>query len=217
MQEKLNLFKKKLASLQTSENTKEDKPEDKNISVKGEKNNELKVNKDKPIGDIHFSVDGISNYIKTVKESSTSEETIDAATKTSAVAVGGDKVANIITGDSEAPQENTEEKPKKKGLLGKISAAADKVGNKMKDKIKSVASKAKNWFNAQNKWVKILICAIIAVLAILAVYFLITSVVFPIIYGIMNGGVLNAAAGIFRIYVSGKTFIATYKQGKKSW
>ena len=33
----------------------------------------------------------------------------------------------------------------------------------------------------------------------------------------MNGGVLNAAAGIFRLYASGKTFIATYKQGKKSW
>ena len=30
-------------------------------------------------------------------------------------------------------------------------------------------------------------------------------------------GIINAAAGIFRIYASGKTFVATYKQGKKSW
>ena len=59
--------------------------------------------------------------------------------------------------------------------------------------------------------------SITAVLALLAIYWLITTVVFPIIYGIMNGGVLNAAAGIFRLYASGKTFIATYKQGKKSW
>ena len=226
-QDKLRLLKKKMASLkndgESKTETKADEKTSKNISVKGEKNSDLKVNKDKPIGDIHFSVDGISNYIKSVKESSTSEETIDAATQTSAIAVGGDKVANVITGDSAPPEESAEE-PKKKGLLGKIksatkkiSAKADEVGNKMKDKIKSVASKAKAWFNAQNKWVKILICAIIAVLALLAIYWLITSVIFPIIYGIMNGGVINAAMGILRLYASGKTFIATYKQGKKSW
>lgn len=89
--------------------------------------------------------------------------------------------------------------------------------NKLRDKIKTGVSKAKKWFNSQNKFVKILICCIIAVLAILALYFLITAVIYPILYGIMHGGIVNAVAGIFRIYASGKTFVATYKQGKKSW
>ena len=75
-------------------------------------------------------------------------------------------------------------------LKDKVKNANDKinkVGNKLKDKIKSGVNSAKKWFNSQNKLVKILICAIIAVLAILAVYFLFTAVIYPILYNIFNG------------------------------
>ena len=89
--------------------------------------------------------------------------------------------------------------------------------NKVRDKIKSGLAGVKKWFNSQNKVVKILICAIIVVLACIGIYFLFTAVIWPILYGLLHGGIINAAIGIFRIYASGKTFVATYKQGKKSW
>lgn len=206
-QDKLRLLKRKMASLQSGDNNSESGPEN---------------NKKKPLGDIHIDVDGIKNTVNSVKEESVSDEAVSAVAKNSAVAIGGDEAANVISGDSKAPEsEGSTEEPKKKGLFGKlkdtVSDAANKAGNKLRDKIKSGVAGAKKWFNAQNKWVKILICCIIAVLAILAIYFLITAVIYPILYGILNGGVVNAVAGVFRIYASGKTFIATYKQGKKSW
>lgn len=206
-QDKLRLLKRKMASLQSGDNNSESGSEN---------------NKKKPLGDIHIDVDGIKNTVNSVKEESVSDEAVSAAAKNSAVAIGGDEAANVISGDSKAPEgEGSSEEPKKKGLFGKlkdrVSDAANKAGNKLRDTIKSGVEGAKKWFNAQNKWVKILICCIIAVLAILAIYFLITTVIYPILYGILNGGVVNAVAGVFRIYASGKTFIATYKQGKKSW
>ena len=206
-QDKLRLLKRKMASLQSGDNNSESGSEN---------------NKKKPLGDIHIDVDGIKNTVNSVKEESVSDEAVSAAAKNSAAAIGGDEAANVISGDSKAPEgEGSSEEPKKKGLFGKlkdkVSDAANKAGNKLRDTIKSGVEGAKKWFNAQNKWVKILICCIIAVLAILAIYFLITAVIYPILYGILNGGVVNAVAGVFRIYASGKTFIATYKQGKKSW
>jgi hypothetical protein len=206
-QDKLRLLKRKMASLQSGDNNSESGSEN---------------NKKKPLGDIHIDVDGIKNTVNSVKEESVSDEAVSAAAKNSAAAIGGDEAANVISGDSKAPEgEGSSEEPKKKGLFGKlkdkVSDAANKAGNKLRNKIKSGVEGAKKWFNAQNKWVKILICCIIAVLAILAIYFLITAVIYPILYGILNGGVVNAVAGVFRIYASGKTFIATYKQGKKSW
>ena len=220
-QDKLRLLKKKLASLQSGEGKDSSKGDfTEGSPTKGE---DKKVgNKKKPLGDIHIDIDGIKNTVNSVKEESISEEAVSAAAKNSATAIGGDEAANVISGDSKAPEtEGSSEEPKKKGLFGKlkdrVSDAANKAGNKLKNKIKSGIEGAKKWFNAQNKWVKILICCIIAVLAILAIYFLITAVIYPILYGILNGGVVNAVAGIFRIYASGKTFVATYKQGKKSW
>lgn len=206
-QDKLRLLKRKMASLQSGDNNSESGSEN---------------NKKKPLGDIYIDVDGIKNTVNSVKEESVSDEAVSAAAKNSAAAISGDEAANVISGDSKAPEgEGSSEEPKKKGLFGKlkdkVSDAANKAGNKLRDTIKSRVEGAKKWFNAQNKWVKILICCIIAVLAILAIYFLITAVIYPILYGILNGGVVNAVAGVFRIYASGKTFIATYKQGKKSW
>lgn len=173
--------------------------------------------KQKPIGELHFDVEGIKDQVITVKNDSISEEAVNSAAKSSATEIGGDQAAKVISGDSPAPKEGGEEAPKKKGLFGKLNDKINAAGNKLKEKIKSGISSAKKWFNSQNKFVKILICAIIAVLAILALYFLITAVIYPILYGIMHGGIVNAVAGVFRIYASGKTFVATYKQGKKSW
>ena len=213
-QDKLRLLKRKMSSLQSDKGT--NNVEKGSIEEKTTKSGDKK----KPLGDIHIDVDGIKNTVNSVKEESVSEEAVSAAAKNSATVIGGDEAVNVISGDSKAPEESSEE-PKKKGFFGKlkdkVSDAANKAGNKLKDKIKSGVEGAKKWFNAQNKWVKILICCIIAVLAILGIYFLITAVIYPILYGILNGGVVNAVAGIFRIYASGKTFIATYKQGKKSW
>jgi hypothetical protein len=221
LKERLGLLKKKMASLQPDEskdNIEGGSPEE--ASGKGE--DKKPGNKKKTLGDIHIDVDGIKNTVKSVKDESISEEAVSAAVENSATVIGGDEAANVISGDSNAPEsEGSSEEPKKKGLFGKlkdkVSEVTNKVGNKITDKIKSAATGAKKWFNAQNKWVKILICCIIAVLAILAIYFLITAVIYPILYGILNGGIVNAASGIFRIYASGKTFVATYKQGKKSW
>ena len=148
------------------------------------------ADKKKQIGDIHINVDGIKNTVNSVKEESVSEEAVSAAAKNSATVIGGDAAANVISGDSKAPEgdESSEEpkEEKKKGFFGKlkdkVSDTANKAGNKLKNKIKSRIEGAKKWFNAQNKWVKILICCIIAVLAILAVYFLITAVIYPILY-----------------------------------
>ena len=220
LKERLRLLKNKKGSLEQGGNKGADKTIDKGKSVegsdkaadKGSEKGKSKDGKQKPIGNINISVDGIKDYVSSVKDNSVSEEAVNAASKSSATEIGGDEAAKVISGDSPAPKEE-----KKKGFLGKLSDAANKVGNKLKDKIKSGVEGAKKWFNSQNKFVKILICCIIAVLAILALYFLITAVIYPILYGIMHGGIVNAVAGIFRIYASGKTFVATYKQGKKSW
>ena len=230
LKERLRLLKKKMASLQSDNSDGEQSTETTNAETKetnqqtsdksSEKEAKPESNKKKPLGNVYFDVDGIKSTVKSVKEESISEEAVTAAAKNSATAIGGDEAANVISGDSEPPAEEPKEE-KKRGLFGKLkdkaSEVANKVGNKITDKIKSGVASAKKWFNAQNKWVKILICCIIAVLVLIVLYFLITAVIYPILYGILNGGVVNAVAGIFRIYASGKTFVATYKQGKKSW
>lgn len=60
-----------------------------------------------------FLLNGISNLVTSVKNESLNEETIDSASKISAVAIGGDKLKSVITGDTPDNAETTEE-PKKK-------------------------------------------------------------------------------------------------------
>lgn len=196
-QDRLRLFKKKLAFLQSGNNAETTSAKEENKKDTSNQNTDQtklteKTKDKKPIGDIHINVDGIKNYIGTIKNTSIADESINQAAQTGAVVIGGNKVKEVIDGNSEKPKEKEGEK--KKGLLSKISDKVNVVGNKLKEKIKSGVSKAKEWFNSQNKIVKILICCIIAVLAILAIYFLITAVIYPILYGILNGGIVNAIA-----------------------
>jgi hypothetical protein len=208
-QDKLRLLKKKLESLNSgnTDNTSTDNTSTDNSNTKSQStdNSKKSSGESKPVGEINFDVEGIKNTVNSVKEECTSEETVNSAAKNTAVEIGGDDAAKVIGGN-----DDTKEEPKKKGFFNKI-------GTKIKSGITKGFAAAKKWFNAQNKWVKILICCIIAVLAILAIYFLITTFIWPIIYNILHGGILNALSGSFRIIASGKTFIATYKQGKKSW
>jgi len=217
--EKLRLLKKKLASLQQgggegktdAKNLKvtndTEKAENTNITVDGNKKEGDEKGEKKPIGDLKFDVEGMKNVVISVKDESTNDDAINNAAQGAAPAMG-----EVIDGDSAPPKEE-----KKKGFLGKLGDMANKVGKKIKETTTNAWQATKKWFNSQNKVVKILICAIIAVLAIVGIYFLFTAVIWPILYGILHGGIINAAIGIFRIYASGKTFVATYKQGKKSW
>ena len=184
-----------------------EKAENTNITVDGNKKEGDEKGEKKPIGDLKFDVEGMKGVVVTVKDESTADDAINSAAEGAAPAMG-----EVIDGDSAPPKEE-----KKKGLFGKLNDKFNAGVNKVRDKIKSGFAGVKKWFNSQNKVVKILICAIIAVLAIVGIYFLFTAVIWPILYGILHGGIINAAIGIFRIYASGKTFVATYKQGKKSW
>ena len=186
--EKIRLLKKLKAGGDANTDNKNNKSDNKT---------DKKVSK-KPLGSITVDTEGIKNYFITIKNESISEENINKAAKGTGSAVGLDT------------EKLEEEQPKKKGVFNKI-------GNKLKDKIKEKYNKAKEWFNGQNKFVKLLIIAVLAVLACGALYFLITAVIWPVIYGLLHGGILNAIGGAFKLYGAGKTFIATYKQGKKSW
>lgn len=86
--------------------------------------------KQKPIGELHFDVEGIKNQVITVKNDSISEEAVNSAAKSSATEIGGDEAAKVISGDSPAPTEGEgeggEEAPKKKGLFGKLGDKLNK-------------------------------------------------------------------------------------------
>jgi hypothetical protein len=101
--------------------------------------------------------------------------------------------------------------------MAKVSNKVNKFGNKMKDKISTKINKAKKWFGKQSPFVKVLIKLVLIILAVLAIIAVIYYVIWPVLANIALGGAGNAIAGIFKLVGAGKTFHATYKQGKKSW
>ena len=101
--------------------------------------------------------------------------------------------------------------------MAKVSNKVNKFGNKMKDKISTKINKAKKWFGKQSPFVKVLIKLVLIILAVLAIIAVIYYVIWPVLANIALGGAGNAIAGVFKLVGAGKTFHATYKQGKKSW
>ncbi len=93
----------------------------------------------------------------------------------------GEGVTTVVAPDAangEGEAEEGEEQPKKQGLM-------DKLGNAMKKGIQKVAGAVKGWWKKQGKLVKYLILAILAVMAVFAAWWLISSVIIPFVYGIM--------------------------------
>lgn len=90
LQERRNLFKKKLAALADNKSNSEDKTNDNSAEEKSESGNKKeKSSKDKkPVGEISFDIGNFKVYIEKVKTTSISEDTIESATKSTAVAAG---------------------------------------------------------------------------------------------------------------------------------
>lgn len=113
-------------------------------------------------------LNGITNYVNTVKNEVTSEDAVKATVEPVSTEANG---GALDTADN--PVEDEKPKGFFAGLKDKISKKADELGNKM---IAPAIKKVKEIWSKQSKLVKYLIIAVVACLAIYALVAIIIGI-----------------------------------------
>jgi hypothetical protein len=158
----------------------------------------VKIN---PLDKLQQILNGITDYVKTIKNEVTSDDAVQATVEPVSTEANG---GALDTGDN--PVEDEKPKGFFAGLKDKIGKQVDKFGNKT---FGAAISKVKEIWSKQAKLVKYLIGALVVVLAI--------SAVITIIIGMFSFGPWVGLLGMVQLVAAGSSFVATYKHGKKAF